>query len=159
MVYDKKEMLEGVFDVNFWRAPTDNDFGAFKIDKRAKDKGYFNWRDAASNKSLESLNVDHDKKQVTLSYVFMHPTINAKNKVVYTITADGALKVDTKLLPVEGKKVPELMPRYGISMVFSDSYNQTEYYGEGPFENYVDRDHASKLGFINLMLQIIMYLT
>ena len=150
VVYDKKEMLEGVFDVNFWRAPTDNDFGAFKIDKRAKDKGYFNWRDAASNKSLESLNVDHDKKQVTLSYVFMHPTINAKNKVVYTITADGVLKVNTKLIPVEGKKVPELMPRYGISMVFSVSYNQTEYYGEGPFENYVDRDQASKLGVYKL---------
>ena len=80
----------------------------------------------------------------------MHPTINAKNKVVYNITADGVLKVDTKLIPVEGKKVPELMPRYGISMVFSDSYNQTEYYGEGPFENYVDRGQATKLGVYKL---------
>ena len=43
-------------------------------------------------------------------------------------------------------------------LVFPDSFNQTEYYGEGPFENYVDRDHASKLGVYKLMLQIIMYL-
>lgn len=146
VIYNKKEMLEGVVDVNFWRAPTDNDFGAFKISKSSKDAWYFDWRDAGKNKTLESIKVDHNKKQVTLSYLFLHESINAKNKVVYTVSADGSLKVQSKLLPIEGRKIPDLMPRYGISMVFSEEFKQTEYYGEGPFENYIDRDHASKMG-------------
>ena len=31
-------------------------------------------------------------------------------------------------------------------MVVDNSFQNTEYYGEGPFENYIDRNHASKLG-------------
>ena len=43
MIYNKKEMLEGVVDVNFWRAPTDNDFGAFKISKSSKLISFISW--------------------------------------------------------------------------------------------------------------------
>ena len=139
-------MLDGDVDFNFWRAPTDNDFGAFKFKKREKDKAYFIWKEAAKKKELIDFYVKESKEEITLIYNFLHESINANNTITYVVSASGSLTVSTKLTPLKGEKVPDFMPRYGVSMVFKNDYQNTEYYGEGPFENYSDRNHASKVG-------------
>ena len=144
--YDNLEMLDGDVDFNFWRAPTDNDFGAFKFKKREKDKAYFIWKEAAKKKELIDFYVKESKEEITLIYNFLHESINANNTITYVVSANGSLTVSTKLTPLKGEKVPDFMPRYGVSMVFKNDYQNTEYYGEGPFENYIDRNHASKVG-------------
>ena len=38
------------------------------------------------------------------------------------------------------------MPRYGMTLVLAKEFDNVNYYGKGPFENYIDRNTASKIG-------------
>lgn len=144
--YDGKELLDGVVDVNFWRAPTDNDFGAFKAHKRKQDVAYYLWRDAGKAKELIGFEVKKSKNNITFFYEFLHDSIQAKNEIIYTVSSNGELSMSMTLKPNSESSVPEFMPRYGITIPFKNIYKNTTYYGEGPFENYNDRNHASKVG-------------
>jgi beta-galactosidase len=138
--YNGKEILLAPIELNFWRAPIDNDYGAFNV---KKDPDFFNWKNAATNRTLSSFS--KDDKSNTFTYVFDHPTINASNKITYTVNNDGSLMVECQFLPKNASNL-KFMPRYGVTMVLAKDFNNVEYYGKGPFENYIDRNTASKVG-------------
>ena len=60
-----QEIMKETLDINFWRAPVDNDFGAFKVDVREKDSVYFNWRNTAADKKLISFTKGRNQKSAT----------------------------------------------------------------------------------------------
>lgn len=143
--YKGKDMIKDRLELNFWRAPTDNDFGAWKANK-PDGKAYFAWRDA--NKKRELTNVEAkkiSKQQYQLTYTFTFPALEATNVVTYLVNTDGSIEVNTKLT---GKDVNKLkgMPRYGMRMAIDKSYNNVTYYGRGPVENYVDRKTGTHVG-------------
>ncbi len=140
--FNDKEMLLKPIDINFWRAPIDNDYGAFKANK-PEDSIFFNWKAASKERKLVSFIKDDDKN--SFEYIFEHPMINSTNKVVYTVNSDGSLTVSSELSPKNAKSL-KFMPRYGMTIVLDDEFNNVEYYGRGPFENYIDRNTASKVG-------------
>ena len=45
----------------------------------------------------------------------------------------------------KSKKVSEMF-RFGMQMRTPANFNEIEYYGRGPIENYADRNNAAKLG-------------
>ncbi|MCR8667876.1 DUF4981 domain-containing protein [Aestuariibaculum sp. M13] len=65
----------------------------------------------------------------------------------YSFYGDGLVEVNHQVMP-QGK-MPQLLPRIGISLMLDNSCDQVEWYGRGPQENYPDRKTGYKLGIYN----------
>jgi beta-galactosidase len=139
------ELLQEPVKMNFWRAPTDNDLGAWKLWK-AEDVKYFNWRNAAEEYELISvIKDDTDKKEISFTYQYNYPKLNALNVITYTVKNDGSLEVHCKFTP-ENPDELRYMPRYGMQFVLMKQFDKVIYYGKGPHENYEDRNSSSFMG-------------
>ena len=115
---------------NFWRAPTDNDFGA------GLQKKYAAWKNPEMK--LTSLNQRMENKQVIVEAVYDMPTVSAKLNLTYVINNKGAIKVTQKMTADKNAKVSPMF-RFGMQMPMPRYFENIEYYGRGPVENYIDR--------------------
>ncbi len=133
-------MLQEGFSVepNFWRAPTDNDYGA------GLQNRFRAWKDPEMK--LTSLNTAAEGAARTLTAVYELSGLDAKLTMTYTLNLRGELIV-TEALDVNEKAEhkPHLMS-YGMQWVMPKAYNGIEYYGKGPGENYIDRNNGDRLG-------------
>lgn len=144
--YKGKNILEKVPKLNFWRAPTDNDFGAWNVNQRPQDTTYFKWREAGKKVFVDRFKVKKlNDNEYQITYNLKLPLISAENKIVYTVYADGTLDIKSEFFPNDSHDY-SFMPRYGISMTLNGTYKNVEYYGRGPFENYEDRKTAAHVG-------------
>ncbi len=133
-----KELLKGDFNLNFWRALTDNDRGN-RLEVRCGM-----WRKAGKYSWMGIQSTENEGKQVKVNVDFSVPTLpECKGKLVYTITSKG-IHVDYSIKLPEGlPEVPEL------SMVLPlerSAYTDLEYLGKGPHENYIDRNTGADIG-------------
>ena len=122
----------GTLRPNFWRAVTDNDMGAgLQRSMRA-------WRNP--DMTLTSLTAEKAKKQnqVTVKATYDMPGVKAQLMMAYVIIEGGAIHVFEKMTTTEGAEVSDMF-RYGVVMDMPYNYDQSEYYGRGPVENYADR--------------------
>lgn len=150
--YKGNQMLEAPVKMNFWRAPTDNDFGAWKASK-PEDLKYFSWRRAADIFEIISVKKQDDQKhKISLVYHYNYPKLNAENMITYTVNNNGHLEVSCKLIP-KNPKALNSMPRYGMQFVLNEAFKNITYYGRGPFENYEDRNTAAHLGVYEALVQ------
>ena len=154
MVYDKSKgyvtsykvkgvevLAEGFgFRPNFWRAPTDNDYGN-------------GWprRTQAYKKSSREFNVVASAAQVSDGAVInMVYTLASGNtyEVCCHMYSNGIVKVvaDFKGVPSEN---PIEVPRVGFRMRLPVSAENYTYFGRGPQETYWDRKSGARLGIWN----------
>ncbi len=122
---------------NFWRAPTDNDFGA------GLQRKYVAWKNPEMK--LTSFNQRTENNQVVVEATYDMPSISAKLNLTYVINNEGAIKVTQKLTADKNAKVANMF-RFGMQMPMPRSFETVEYYGRGPVENYNDRNHCTDLG-------------
>ncbi len=122
---------------NFWRAGTDNDFGA-ELQNR-----YAIWKNPSFR--LESLNYDIEDGMAYVRAAYTIEETGAGLTMEYAVNNAGALKITQKMTAGERKDIPEMF-RFGIRFEMPKSYNTLEFYGRGPFENYYDRQHAALVG-------------
>ena len=127
---------------NFWRAPTDNDFGAGLQQK------YAVWKNPEFK--LTSLKSEMKDGLAVVSAEYEMPSVSAGTKLqlTYEINNRGAVKVNQKLVAEKGAKVSNIF-RFGMQMVMPKSFENISYYGRGPVENYIDRKWATELGVYN----------
>ncbi len=123
---------------NFWRAPTDNDFGNGMPAKCNI------WRAAGENRSLKNIDVKEENGQTVITADLFLKDVAADYQLIYTVNGDGRLtvKVNYKAGVVQ---LPE-MPRFGMIMTLNKSLDNFTFYGRGPWENYSDRNTASHIG-------------
>ena len=131
-------MKEGSYlKPNFWRAPTDNDFGA-----------RLNWKYAVWKNptiKLTSLQQRIVNQQAIIEADYELPEVSAKLSLTYTINNEGAIKVTQKMTTDKEAKVANMF-RFGMQMQMPRSFDKVEYYGRGPIENYIDRKANADLG-------------
>ena len=120
----------------FWRAMTDNDFGA------GMQRTLNVWR-TNRRKSLGAT-VEQSENMVRVRGEYYLVDAPSKYVVTYTFMADGSLQVEAEW-EREGEYVPEL-PRFGMRMILPADYKDFTYYGRGPWENYEDRKESAFLG-------------
>ena len=130
MCYANQNLLDRPMELNIWRAPTDNDFGA------GLQKKYAAWKNPEMK--LTSLNQRMENKQVIVEAVYDMPTVSAKLNLTYVINNKGAIKVTQKMTADKNAKVSPMF-RFGMQMPMPRSFENIEYYGRGPVENYIDR--------------------
>ena len=71
--------------------------------------------------------------------------VSAALNLTYVINNNGAVKVTQKMIADKNAKVANLF-RFGVQLPMPRSFETVEYYGRGPVENYIDRNHCSDLG-------------
>ena len=146
--YEGELLIHNTVRPNFWRAPTNNDYGA------GLDKYLSPWKIASlymTNISKDGKFVvpviKDDGKVITVTYnyaLFTSPVSHCQ--LVYTIHNDGM--VDMELTLNKNKELPPL-PEFGIIFELDKKYDYLNWYGLGPHETYADRKKSGLLGLYN----------
>ena len=137
-VGDMEMMKEGTqLTPNFWRAPTDNDMGA------GLQRKFAVWKDPGLK--LNSFNWDMKDGLAVVNAEYEMKNVSAKLNLTYVINNKGAVKVTQKMTADAQTEVAPMF-RFGMQMQMPKSFETIEYYGRGPVENYIDRNHSAKLG-------------
>ncbi|MET0945394.1 MAG: glycoside hydrolase family 2 TIM barrel-domain containing protein, partial [Flavobacterium sp.] len=123
---------------NFWRAPTDNDFGNNMpvISNVWRAVGRFNNTDAIEVK-------EESGKAIVVAKLFLKDVASVYT-ITYTMSADGSLSL-LNSFKAGTNELPE-MPRFGMLFSLKKELDNFSYYGRGPWENYQDRNAASLKG-------------
>lgn len=135
----------GVFQelprLNFWRAPTDNDFGAWD---------HYNmrlWEAAGYNYIYKFKGKETSDNNIILKYEAKLRGVEAKVDLTYRVNRGGSLTIDAKYQALSNE-LPEMM-RFGMIMTLPKEMNNFTWYGRGPHENYIDRKADTFMGVWN----------
>ena len=127
---------------NFWRAPTDNDYGSgFPV-----RSGVWWLAGRPPGRHLDSMTVAvaPDGSRVTVTSHFSLRSIGAHHTLSHEVFPDGTTAISARLTDVD-EDLPE-MPRFGTILTLPEDLNQVEWYGRGPHENYWDRRTGAAVG-------------
>ena len=117
----------------FWRAPTDNDYGAGMQNRFAV------WKNPQMK--VTKFDVDDNEVEVELEM----PDVKGKLEMTYTLTSEGEVIVRQTLKADKSEKVAPMF-RYGMQLQMPQESSSIKYYGRGPVENYCDRNNSEFLG-------------
>lgn len=134
-VYKEKQLLEKGPELNFWRAPIDNDM--YQI-KKWQEKHLHLMK--LFNETFE-YNIHENHVEVRNHYIAGIPNQEWYYTGVYTykITADGTVDIQITGKPHDPNRVmKEMIPRIGIHMNVCKTLESVEWFGLGPDETYVD---------------------
>ena len=127
---------------NFWRAPTDNDYGSgFPV-----RSGVWRLAGRPPSRHLDSMTLvpAADGGPVTVTSHFSLRAIGAQYTLSHEVHPDGTTAVSAHLTNVD-EDLPE-MPRFGTILTLPGDLGQVEWYGRGPHENYWDRRTGAAVG-------------
>lgn len=124
--------------LNFWRAPTDNDFGS------GEQYNLRLWDAANYNQRYTFIDSKEVNGTVQVMYECKLKGIEAKVSVTYTVNKNGSLTI-TNHYQALSDDLPEMM-RFGTRMILPVKNDNFTWYGRGPHENYVDRNADTFLG-------------
>ena len=117
----------------FWRAPTDNDYGAWMQQR------FSQWK--APQLKVTDFKLNGNTVAVQLDM----PANQAKLTMTYTLKSDGSVVVRQQM-QVDPKAKDSWLFRYGMQMQMPKQFNTIKYYGRGPHENYCDRKSSEFIG-------------
>ena len=128
---------------DFWRPPTDNDYGN-GMEIRDGD-----WKDAGMNARLKTGEVKQPQSsKAEIRFVYDIPGKDMRKiaslTTLYTVTGDGAVKVNYSFVKTDASL--EEVPRIGMQLMMLSDYYELAWYGRGPQENYCDRKTSAFVG-------------
>jgi beta-galactosidase len=138
-VHNGNDIFRELPRMDFWRAPTDNEFGEWAhVYLRL-------WEAATHNVIYTFRGMERgDKGSAVFRYRVKPRGIEAEVELTYTVDSDGSLSVDAHYKALSDD-LPEMM-RLGMVMAFDKQYENLTWYGRGPHENYVDRNKETFMG-------------
>ena len=143
---------------DFWRAPTDNDYGA-NLHTRMQA-----WRNPNLRRTAFECKVEDGLGKVNVKYEIEQ--LYASLEIEYVLDREGYMYVSQKMVtrPEEAAQamaqaapqrqgqrgprqqgMPDLF-KFGMTMNMAREFDQVEFYGRGPVENYSDRNSSQFLG-------------
>ncbi len=127
---------------NFWRGPTDNDFGA------NRQKKLVAWKNSTKAQVIKSFLVNRKENNLIVTATYGLPEVSSVLTLQYEINDKGQILVDQKLeidKTADIKKMPVPL-RFGMQMTLPVQFDSIHYYGRGPWENYIDRKYSTPVG-------------
>jgi len=138
-LYRGTELLAEGPSPNFWRAPTDNDFGNRMPERCAV------WKNASLSRQFDRFEiVEQDERQVQIEVEYLLQAVDSKHTVTYTILNTSDVIVKNHFSPGK-EELPELL-RFGMLMRMPKDFANVQWYGRGPHENYWDRKTSAFIG-------------
>ena len=144
-VGEEKLLLTGP-RLQVWRGATDND--GIKGWTGQGDKPLGRWLAAGLNEiHFNTPEISFASNKNGTATVTVRQTANCKvgenaftHQHVYAVQPDGTMRVEN-LFHVDAN-LPDL-PRLGVAMTLPERFENLEWFGRGPWENYVDRKRAA----------------
>ncbi|MFD0760926.1 glycoside hydrolase family 2 TIM barrel-domain containing protein [Lutibacter aestuarii] len=137
-IFNNLTIIEKGPQVNFWRAPVDNDYGS------GSQKNYQEWKTIANNEVADFTIKKINNNEVLINFVKHLFGNDATLTQTYIINGKGAVKITNKLTAHKGKHSNFF--KFGNEMIVPKEFHTITWYGKGPFEAYSDRQHAAKIG-------------
>ena len=137
--YRGVELIVGGPAPDFWRAPTDNDYGNRMPVRLAA------WREAGAKRSVGAFSVTRiGPTEVRVEISATIPVGSSRHTTRYTVLGSGDVLVDVAFAPgAEG--LPEL-PRFGMQLELPRAFDTVTWLGRGPHESYADRKASAAVG-------------
>jgi beta-galactosidase len=141
--YKGTEFLKKAPQPDFWRPPTDNDYG-YGMDKKLGV-----WKKAGEQAVVTKASVsqpDMGKVVVTFSYD-IPDTAGVKIAgfvSAYTVYGTGDVVIKNQFNKLSDR-IPEI-PRMGMQMQLPEEFSNLKWFGRGPHENYSDRKTSAEVG-------------
>ena len=144
-----QEMLKAPLRPNFWRAPTNNDYGNRMPQRYAQWKAASLYGTTAMSPETARTNAGarvekEEDGSVRFTIAYDLPTTPAAGcRVTYRVRPCGRVDVRMEYDPV--KELGD-MPEFGMITKLDADYGRVRFFGLGPEENYVDRREGARLG-------------
>jgi beta-galactosidase len=142
-VFKGKELIKKGPEPDFWRSPTDNDYG-YNMDKKLGM-----WKKAGEKTIVTKANISQpelDKVVVVFNYDI--PGTDGEKiagyAISYTIFGSADVVIKNQFSKISDK-IPEI-PRMGMQMQLPEEFMNLKWLGRGPHENYVDRKTSADVG-------------
>lgn len=134
---------------NFWRAVTDNDFGA------GQQLRFSKWH----SPELTVKNIYADKERAIVSVLLDMGEIPAYLELTYLANDKGEIEINQHMVPEAGydKESISQMFRFGMTLAMPESFRFVDYYGRGPWENYSDRKESAVFGLYSSTVEDMFY--
>jgi beta-galactosidase len=144
--YQGNEMLKSGLYANFFRVPTDNDEGGGEKSYAAR------WR-AAGLDSLRLMGSDLRVEKINphVYKVSLVKSLQGKTggfliSSIYTVYATGDIHMQNTFTP-SGTWPP--LAKVGLQFKMPASFDQTTWFGKGPYETYADRNTGARVGLFS----------
>lgn len=148
--YKGREIMEKPLQFNFWRAPVNNDYGLANVADLPFTGPNIKWSGLENNIKVKKVIF-----QKLVDRVYFKYTLTSKLLKLLTleieIFSDAQILVKTSTIP---KKE---MIRFGMDLAIPISFNQINWYGRGPHENYWDRKTSADVGKYSRTLDEFIY--
>lgn len=132
-----KEQIQQALLPNFTRPLTENDRRGWKPQRLLKQ-----WYDhKVSLKDFNHTQNSDGTLAITSNYTMLNDSVLVK--VIYVVNGDGTIKVDYAL---KANKALPFIPKVGMQMATSRSYEQINWFGKGLQETYLDRAYGFDAG-------------
>lgn len=160
---------------NFWRAPTDNDYGNGAPTRLQV------WKQSSKNFHVTDATISEEGNAAVIKATYL---LAAGNLYIvhYKIFPDGVVKVNAEFTSTSMEEAPteiseatrtatfspevkaarELtskleVPRIGVRFRLPVLFNQIQYFGRGPEENYLDRNAGTLVGLYQSTAEELYY--
>jgi beta-galactosidase len=141
--YKGRELIKKGPEPDFWRPPTDNDYG-YDMDKLLGI-----WKKAGGKTIVTKVNISQPELgKVVVSFNYDVPGTDGRKIAGYAtvFTIYGSADVVVKnLFSKVSDKIPEI-PRMGMQMQLPEEFTNLTWLGRGPHENYIDRKTSADVG-------------
>ena len=148
---DDKSIIADGSDLRpcFWRAQTDNDFGALSYRNSKLYNQMDVWR--RPQFKLKDLTWTASDGIIVVKTVLEMPKANATLYIDYSINNAGTLDVSYQFDADQNAKLP-IMLRFGMRFSAPAEFDRLRFYGRGPAENYIDRKASTFIGIYDQMV-------
>ncbi|MCH5233709.1 MAG: DUF4981 domain-containing protein [Muribaculaceae bacterium] len=142
--YKGEEILKAPLELYFWKPENDNQNWMSGYSRKLK--GWINILEARKPQSVDIIKTDgHEGVSFKLS---IEP--KAEINLTYLFMAGNEIKVTVDYQPLTDS-LPDL-PKFGMRTRLPISFQDIEYYGRGPLENYPDRKYSQNIGVYEMKL-------
>jgi beta-galactosidase len=133
---------------NFWRAPTDNDYG------NGGPKREQIWKQSSKNFRITETNAKMEGTNAVIDITYQLAAGNSY-VVTYKIYPSGVVNASLKFTALE--KAEQNAPRIGVRFRLPEIMDNISYFGRGPQENYWDRKAGSMIDLYKTTAEKMYY--
>ncbi len=135
-----EELLQRGPRINLWRAPTDNDDGGGGASFVAQWRRYglqeAEWK-------VESLRIEKGEPVRIIARGLLHTRLGSAPATIEYLVDGGGI---TTILDLSVPEAVKTLPRVGVEWLLRKEFEQVQWLGRGPHENYVDRKESARFG-------------
>jgi len=144
-----KELIQKAFEPHFWRAATDNDIGN-SLQIRSKV-----WQNVFQTAVLKEFKCSITPVGYLVETSHLLPAVDATCILSYLAKGNGEVEINYQLRTGTGK-YPEPQ-RIGMRVVLNPDYEEANWFGRGPYDNYVDRNYAADIDLYQMKADKLFY--